>query len=89
MPNIDDLFMIAETVMQELTAAYRNHDLHTLLRLELEWIRREEGDLDRITRGETEYLQQRPQGTNHRVGAGVKRNGAASPLSTDSSRWTV
>ena len=38
-----------ETVMQELTAAYRNHDLHTLLRLELEWIRREEGDLDRIT----------------------------------------
>jgi len=38
-----------ETVMQELTAAYRNHDLHTLLRLELEWIRREECDLDRMT----------------------------------------
>ena len=38
-----------ETVMQELTAAYRNNDLHTLLRLELEWIRREEGDLDRMT----------------------------------------
>lgn len=38
-----------ETVMQELTAAYRNNDLHTLLRLELEWIRREEGDLDRMS----------------------------------------
>ncbi len=36
-------------LMQELTAAYRNNDLHTLLRLELEWIRREESDLDRLT----------------------------------------
>lgn len=38
-----------EAVMQQLTAAYRNHDLHTLLRLELEWIRCENGDLDRMT----------------------------------------
>jgi hypothetical protein len=37
------------TLMQELTAAYRNNDLHTLLRLELEWIRREEGDVERLT----------------------------------------
>lgn len=36
-------------LMQELTAAYRNNDLHTLLRLELEWIHREERDLDRLT----------------------------------------
>ena len=36
-------------LMQELTAAYRNNDLHTLLRLEMEWIRREEGDLERLT----------------------------------------
>src|SRR5262249_8228623 len=36
-------------LMQELTAAYRKNDLHTLLRLELEWIQREESDLDRLT----------------------------------------
>ena len=35
--------------MQELTAAYRNNDLHTLLRMELEWIQREKGDLERLT----------------------------------------
>jgi hypothetical protein len=37
------------TLMQELTAAYRNNDLYTLLRLELEWIQREEGDVERLT----------------------------------------
>jgi hypothetical protein len=37
------------TLMQELTQAYRNNDLHTLLRLELEWIQREEGDMERLT----------------------------------------
>ena len=36
-------------LMQELTVAYRNNDLHTLLRLELEWIHREEGDAERLT----------------------------------------
>jgi hypothetical protein len=36
-------------LMQELTVAYRNNDLHTLLRLELEWIQGEEGNLDRLT----------------------------------------
>lgn len=36
-------------LMQELTTAYRAGDLHTLLRLELSWIHREEGDLDRLT----------------------------------------
>ena len=29
--------------------AYRNNDMHTLLRLELEWIAREEGNLERLT----------------------------------------
>jgi hypothetical protein len=38
-----------ETVMQELTVAYHANDLHTLLRLELEWIHREQSDLDRLT----------------------------------------
>jgi hypothetical protein len=36
-------------LMQELTVAYRNNDLHTLLRLELEWVQREAGNLDRLT----------------------------------------
>ena len=38
-----------EVLMQELTVAYRNNDMHTLLRLEMEWIQREEGDLERLT----------------------------------------
>jgi hypothetical protein len=37
------------TLMQDLTTAYRNNDLHSLLRLELAWIEREEGDLERLT----------------------------------------
>lgn len=36
-------------LMQDLTTAYRNNDLHSLLRLELAWIEREEGDLERLT----------------------------------------
>ncbi len=36
-------------LMQELTTAYKKGDLHTLLRLELSWIHREEDDLDRLT----------------------------------------
>ena len=35
--------------MQQLTVAYRENDLHTLLRIELEWIHHEETDLDRLT----------------------------------------
>lgn len=37
-----------EKLMQELTVAYRAGDLHTLLRLELEFIHREQGDLIRL-----------------------------------------
>jgi hypothetical protein len=36
-------------LMQKLTAAYRDNDLHTLLSLELEWIHQEEGDIARLT----------------------------------------
>jgi hypothetical protein len=36
-------------VMQELTAAYAANDLHTLLRLELEWIHHEGADAERLT----------------------------------------
>ena len=38
-----------EALMQELTVAYSNNDMHTLLRLEMEWIHREEGEIDRLT----------------------------------------
>jgi len=38
-----------EVLMQELTVAYRNNDMLTLLRLEMEWIEREEGDIERLT----------------------------------------
>jgi len=38
-----------EALMQELTTAYENNDLHTLLRLELEWIQKEETNLDQLT----------------------------------------
>lgn len=36
-------------LMQDLTTAYKANDLHTLLRLELEWIHNTENDLDRLT----------------------------------------
>jgi hypothetical protein len=38
-----------EVLMQELTVAYRNNDMHTLLRLEMEWIQHEEGNIERLT----------------------------------------
>jgi hypothetical protein len=38
-----------EVLMRELTVAYRNNDMLTLLRLEMEWIEREEGDIKRLT----------------------------------------
>ncbi len=36
-------------LMQELTEAYRQKDLHTLLRLEMQWIENEGDNLDRLT----------------------------------------
>ena len=38
-----------EVLMKQLTAAYKNNDLHTLLRLELEWLQKEESDLDKLS----------------------------------------
>jgi transposase len=38
-----------EELMKELTVAHKAGDLHTLLRLELEWIQREESDAARLT----------------------------------------
>jgi hypothetical protein len=36
-------------LMQELNEAYRQNDLHTLLRLEMQWIENERGDIERLT----------------------------------------
>jgi hypothetical protein len=36
-------------LMQELTVAFRENDLHTLLRLEMQWIENEGGNLERLT----------------------------------------
>jgi hypothetical protein len=38
-----------EVLMKELTTAYKEGDLHTLLRLELEWIHHEEDDAERLS----------------------------------------
>jgi hypothetical protein len=38
-----------EVLMKELTTAYKEGDLHTLLRLELEWIHHEEDDVERLS----------------------------------------
>lgn len=38
-----------EAAMKELTTAYKKKDLHAILRLELEWISREQADAGRLT----------------------------------------
>jgi hypothetical protein len=38
-----------EAAMKELTTAYKRKDLHAILRLELEWISREQADVSRLT----------------------------------------
>jgi hypothetical protein len=60
-------------LMQELTEAYRQNDLHTLLRLEMQWIENEGGDIAHLTEeklhvynevlsGQVEGLERRLQG---------------------------
>ncbi len=38
-----------EVLMKQLTSAYKNKDLHTLLRLELEWLQKEEDNLEKLS----------------------------------------
>jgi len=38
-----------ESSMKELTSAYKENDLHTLLRIELQWITREEARVDQLS----------------------------------------
>ena len=58
-------------LMQELTEAYRQNDLHTLLRLEMQWIEKEGGDLERLTEEKlavyTEVLEGQVEGLEARA----------------------
>lgn len=58
-------------LMQELTVAYRQNDLHTLLRLQMQWIENEAGDIDRLTEEKlgvyNEVLRGQVQGLDQRL----------------------
>jgi hypothetical protein len=58
-------------LMQELTVAYRENDLHTLLRLQMQWIENEAGDIDRLTEEKlgiyNEVLHGQVQGLEQRL----------------------
>jgi hypothetical protein len=58
-------------LMQELTVAYRENDLHTLLRLEMQWIENEDGDIARLTEEKlgvyNEILKDQVQGLEQRL----------------------
>ena len=47
-----------ESLMKQLTAAKDNNDLHALLRLEVEWIQKEENNLDRLTEEKLEIYNE-------------------------------
>ena len=81
-------------LMQELTAAYRQNDLHTLLRLEMQWIENESGNLSQLTEEKVgvyvEVLEGQVQGLEARQRdlifhpryrpVAVFRNGLTKPL---------
>jgi len=46
----DDLLKLQkEELMKQLTVAYENNDLHTLLRLEMDWLKKEENNTDQLS----------------------------------------
>ena len=45
-------------LMQELTEAYRQNDLHTVLRLEMQWIANEGGNVERLTEEKLEVYNE-------------------------------
>jgi hypothetical protein len=57
--------------MQELTVAYQQNDLHTLLRLEMQWIENESGDIERLTEERlamyNEVLREQVKGLENRL----------------------
>ena len=58
-------------LMQELTVAYQQNDLHTLLRLEMQWIENESGDIERLTEERlaiyNEVLREQVKGLENRL----------------------
>jgi hypothetical protein len=57
--------------MQELTVAFRQNDLHTLLRLEMEWIEKEGGNIERLTEEKlgvyNDFLARQVESLEHRL----------------------
>ncbi len=57
-------------LMQELTVAFHQNDLHTLLRLEMQWIEKEGGDVERLTEEKlevyNEFLARQVEGLEQR-----------------------
>lgn len=47
-----------EILMKELTEAYQNNDLHTLLRLELLWVQKEENNPEKLTEEKLDIYNQ-------------------------------
>ncbi len=45
----EEIKLQKEVIMKQLTVAYENNDLHTLLKLELEWIQKENNDPAKLT----------------------------------------
>jgi hypothetical protein len=58
-------------LMQELTVAFRQNDLHTLLRLEMQWIENEGGDIEHLTEEKlgvyNEFLSRQVDGLEKRL----------------------
>jgi hypothetical protein len=58
-------------LMQELTVAFRQNDLHTLLRLEMQWIENEGSDIERLTEEKlgvyNEFLARQVDGLEKRL----------------------
>jgi hypothetical protein len=62
---------VKEELMKQLSIAYKNHDLHALLKLEMEWINMEESNTQRMADDKlkiyNEVLQQQVQDLQHQI----------------------
>ena len=60
-----------ETLMKKLTEAYQNNDLHTLLRLELIWVQKEENNPEQLTQEKlgiyNQVLKEQVQDLEHEI----------------------
>lgn len=62
---------VKEELMKQLSIAYKNHDLHALLKLEMEWINMEESNTQHMADDKlkiyNEVLQQQVQDLEHQI----------------------